>query len=398
MRVNLHRGRMLLSWYATLLIALVGCGGGVETGGTGPTASSYVEGPVTGFGSVIVAAIRFDDTSAKIEDADGNPRNRSELRLGMRLEVEGGAIGNDADGVRSATASRMRIVPDLLGLVTAIESGGTLVSVLGQSVRVTSTTVVEGAAGVAALRVGDIVEVHGFVEASPSVDRYVATRIERRAVMPAAFRVRGLVRDVDPVARTLRIGGQLFDLSASGIPAGLVNGEVVRLTVAAAQSGGRWSVLAAVTEPRRLVDREAAEIEGLITALTSATRFAVNGVAVDASNAVFDDGRAGVQLGARVKVRGRTANGELVASLVELRSDDDAFREGFDLRDVIAALDTTAQTFLVRGVTVFYGTVPPPRFDDGSAADLANGRRVRVRATLSPERTRVIATRIEFIN
>ena len=60
---------------AALGIALTfgACGGGVETGGTG--AGSYVQGPVMGFGSVIVAGVRFDEADAPVEDADGANRS-----------------------------------------------------------------------------------------------------------------------------------------------------------------------------------------------------------------------------------------------------------------------------------------------------------------------------------
>jgi hypothetical protein len=132
----------------------------------------------------------------------------------------------------------------------------------------------------------------------------------------------------------------------------------------------------------------------LITSLVNTMRFAVNGVTVDASAADFVDGSAGVVVGARVKVRGRSVGGVLIAASVDLRSDDDAFNDGVDLRDAITGLNTTTQTFQVRGVTVSYGS--SPRFDNGSEADLANGRRVRVRGLLSQDRTRAIATRIEF--
>jgi hypothetical protein len=67
-----------------------------------------------------------------------------------------------------------------------------------------------------------------------------------------------------------------------------------------------------------------------------------------------------------------------------------------DLREVITDLNIGTQTFRVRGITVFYGN--GPEFRSGSASDLANGRRVRVRGTLSADRTRAIATRIEFEN
>jgi Domain of unknown function (DUF5666) len=383
------------AWLAALAVAA--CGGGVETGGTGPTGSSFVEGPVNGFGSVIVAGIRFDESGATIQDADGTPRDRSELRLGMRVEIAGGAVADDSDGGRSARADRVRIVAELLAPVTAVEAGGALIEVLGQAVRINAATVIDGVAGgVAALRIGDVVEVHGFVDPGLLFDRYVATRVERRSAALAAYRVRGLVRELDTAARTMRIGSQSFDLSAVGLPAGLANGRVVRLVVGTSMTNGRWPVSAITVVSRAPPDSDEAQIEGLVTALSSVTRFDVNGLAVDASTASFVNGTAGIVLGARVKVRGRAAGGVLVADRVELRSEGDVFNEGVDLRDLIASLDTVAQTFSVRGVTVFYGA--SPRYDNGTVADLANGRRVRVRATLAPDRTRLVATRIEFVN
>jgi hypothetical protein len=386
--LSMHRLFSGLRACAVLLL-LASCGGGVETGGTGATGVSYVEGPITGFGSIIVGGVRFDDSNAIVED-NGSGSRREDLRLGMRVEVESGAITDDGSGGRAATATRVRFASDLIGPVTTADAAGLLIGVIGQPVRVTAATVVDGApGGAASLAVGDIVEVHGFA----SADRYLATRIERRSSAPAAFRVRGVVRDLTAASATLGIGSQVFDLSATGVPAGLANGQLVRLTVGTAQVAGRWPVTAIAVEARTIEDRDEAEVEGLVTSFTSTQRFAVNGVNVDASAAAF---KGSVVLGARVKVRGRSVGGEVIASSVEVRSDDDVSGDGIDLRGELANLDTSVQTFQVRGVLVFYGN--GPEFKDGSVADLANGKKVRVRGTLSAERTRVVATRIEFEN
>ena len=247
--------------------------------------------------------------------------------------------------------------------------------------------------GAAGLQLGNVVEVHGL--AAPE-DGYVATRIERRSAAPGSYRIRGQVRDLDVAARTLRIGLQGFDLAATGVPAGLNNNAFVRLAVQTAQVGGRWPVTAITLETRSAGDRDEAEVEGLISAFTSVTRFSVNGVPVDATGANFVDGTAGLREGVRVKVRGRSQGGVVIAASVDIRSDDDAFGEGVDIRDAIVSVDAATLTFTLRGVTVFYGN--NPRFDNGSAADLAPARRVRVRGNVSTDRTRVIATRIEFVN
>jgi hypothetical protein len=383
---------------AALLLAVAACGGGVETGGTGPTGSAYVEGPVSGFGSIIVGGIRFDDSAARIEDADGSARSRDDLRLGMVVEVESGRIGDDGSGGRGGVASRVRLGAQLLGPVTALDVTAGRLFVLGQQVRLTPATVLGSPSGGAgALRLGDIVEVHGFFDVNVLAASYVATRVELRSTTPAAFRVRGVARDVDQNARTLRIGAQQFDLAAIGVPAGLIDGAFVRLVVQTAQVGGRWPVSSAAVETRRLDDRDEAEVEGLITAFTSATRFSVNGVAVNASGAGFPQGNAGLGLGVRIRVKGRVAAATLVANVVELRSDEDAFNEGIELRGTLSGLNRTTATFVLRGVTIFYGTVPPPEYvSPASESGLADRQCVRVRARLDADRTRVLATRIEF--
>ena len=378
---------------STLVLALSACGGGVETGGTG----AYVQGPIVGFGSVIVAGVRFDDSRASIEDPDGSVRRREDLRLGMQVEVESGPIGDDGSGGRVATATRVRLASELLGPVGLIDDANSRLFVLGQLVRLTSATVIDGVPGGAlGLRIDDVVEVHGFF--APVVG-YVATRVERRAAAPASYRVRGLVRDLDAGARTLRVGLQVFDLSVVGVPPGLTNEQFVRLSLQTSQVGSRWRATAIAVEARGAGDRDEAEVEGLVSAFTSAALFSVNGVRIDASGATHVDGSAGLAEGVRVKVRGRSQAGLLIAATVDIRSDDDALLEGVDLRGAVGSVDAAAQTFTLLGNVVFYGgTQPAPRFEGGDASHLAAGRQVRVRGIVGPDRTRVVATRIEFVN
>ena len=397
MTTTKNRVQILLRALAASLL-LAACGGGVETGGTG----AFVEGPVTGFGSIIVAGIRFDESRADVVDADDRPFDRNSLRLGMVVEVESNRPVDDGNGGRNATATRVRLASSLLGPVQAVGLSESRIRVLGQTVRLTPATVLGGLpAGVASLQVNDIVEVHGFLSPPESQSDVIATRIERRASVPVGFRVRGIAHSIDVAARTLRVGLETFDVGGIGLPPGLVDGSsVVRLSVGTApQPGGRWPVQAALVETRRLADRDEAEVEGLITSFTGTTRFTVNGVEVETNNGTsFPDGTAGLAVGARVEVEGRIVGGTLFANRVELRSDDRVFDEGFELRGRMSALNTGVRTFVVRGVTVAYGASPPLRYDGGNEADLADNRCVRVRATLDSDRVRTVAYRIEFIN
>jgi len=165
----------------TLLMSLflVACGGGVESGGTGGNASaSYVSGPITGFGSVIVGGVRFDDSTAAVTDAEGDVRSRDDLKLGMTINVRGTPIAGDG----SSAATSIVVGSAIVGPVSAIDIGAATLTVLGQPVDVLTTTVFDESLGgaLAALSVGDVVEVYALLDTATR--RYSATRIERKAL------------------------------------------------------------------------------------------------------------------------------------------------------------------------------------------------------------------------
>ena len=101
--------------------------------------STYASGPITGFGSIIVNGVRFDDIGASIEDDDGLVRSHDELGLGMRTEVTASAI-TTAAGVASATASSIRVQSAIVGPLEAINTTQAMLTVLGQTVAVVATT------------------------------------------------------------------------------------------------------------------------------------------------------------------------------------------------------------------------------------------------------------------
>jgi hypothetical protein len=372
------------------LLGLVSCGGGVELGGTGGTGSSIV-GPVAGFGSIIVDGVRIEESAAEVRNSEGTVVARESIKLGMVVEVNAGAISDDGSGNRSAIAQTVRIRSELRGPIQSIElPAAPRITVLGQPVAITPTTVVEG--GVNALAVAQVVEVHGAFDLAGQ--RFVATRIEPAAASSLS-RVRGVATGVGASLPRLTIAGQTYDLSTTGLPAGLIEGSFVDLRVEPQPRNGLWVVTRVDVEDRRLPDREQAEVEGRVTAFTSAAQFQVDGVPVDASRASFEG--PAVALGSRVKVRGASVAGVLQASLVRVRAGDgDGGSEAFDLRDVITSVDAASQTFVLRGVTVFYGA-PTVEFRGGSAADLQPSRRVRVRGALDNSGQRVVASRIEFL-
>jgi hypothetical protein len=145
--------------------------------------------------------------------------------------------------------------------------------------------------------------------------------------------------------------------------------------------------------------RPDADVHGLITAFTSATSFTVNDVVVDASSATFPDGQTGVVLGARVHVAGALVSGVLVATEVRV---DDRSRSGtgythrHELHGLVSALDTSAKTFSLRGLTVNYASVT--EWQGLTEAGLANDLKVEVKGALSSDGTQVVARLIKLEN
>lgn len=369
---------------AAALVA--GCGGGVGSGGTG----SFAAGPITGFGSVIVSGVRFDDSTAEVEDLDGTRRSRDDLRLGMTVEIDGTAVSGGA-----ATASRIRYESELSGLVGVVDRAGGSFTLLGQRVTVDDSTVFDEriAGGLDGLASGQPVEVYAVFDTA--AQRYRATRVEPAA--PAlGLRLRGPVAELNTAAQTLRVGATSYSYAgASGVPAGLAVGQFVRLRLEAdLLPVPRWVVRAFGTALRPLADADGVKLEGLITAFGSPASFSVNGRAVDASGAGLGSG-AGLAAGVRVEVEGSLRNGVLRATRVVVRSDADVRDRGFELDGTITAVNGGGASFVLRGVTVNTGR-PDLRYEGGTAVDIVERRHVEVRGVLSADRRSVDATRIRF--
>jgi hypothetical protein len=398
----LHRRTALR--FTTLIgaaLVLVACGGGGSSAPpAGASASSFTAGPITGFGSVIVNGVRFDDSSASISDDDGNSHSRDDLRLGMMAEIEAGSIASDDSGSRS-TARAIRFGSEVVGPVFSVAADGTSLVVLGQTMQVTATTMFDDrmVGGLAGLVPGtSVVEVHGVLDVNTGIFR--ATRIEPK-FNASLYKLRGVVSGIDKTARTFRLGngGETISYAAiaASVPASLDNGQLVRVRLQTTQVAGQWVATRLDGGARRIDDHDEAEIKGTITASTFAEdkMFSVNGIAVDATNATYPKGTAGIVLGAMVEVKGRAVNGIIIATRVSPEDQNDRDRGEFELHGTISAHDPMGMSFALRGITVRYGGAAV-EFRKGSAANLANGRNVEVKGVRSTDGMTLEATRISF--
>lgn len=175
----------------SLLVACSG-GGTVLSGGVGSGGSGVAEGPVSGFGSVIVAGVEYDDTNASVVTENSNGGTEPvEVKLGQRVRIQHS---------KSGVADTIQVLPQLSGTASTAQDGQGVFSMLGQTIQIISTgdaqntaTVLDGLTSVVA---GDEVEVHGnwIFDSSRNHSILIATRIEKLSAAVDPVLVSGVVR------------------------------------------------------------------------------------------------------------------------------------------------------------------------------------------------------------
>lgn len=177
--------------------------GGVGSGGTG-----LAEGFLSGYGSLIVDGVPYDDSNAVFEpEALDGQSSDLEPRLGQRVRL---SLREDG----SIRAVQVR--PQLRGPITRpifTSDGARYIEVLGQLVRVIDqsedgfdTTILEGSQALANLSTGDLLEVHGswLTRAAPETTMLAASRIEKLATLSGPYKLSGKVEGLDD--RSIAIG------------------------------------------------------------------------------------------------------------------------------------------------------------------------------------------------
>ncbi|CAA9386858.1 MAG: hypothetical protein AVDCRST_MAG51-190 [uncultured Ramlibacter sp.] len=326
-RRELHR----LALAAAAALGLPGCGGGgsvvgaigsggtgitggdgIGSGGTGVQVTPAGVGTVDGFGSIIVNGTRFDTDSARFAVADV-----PDLKLGMTVQVQGSISADLRTGVASVVTSAV----DLRGRVEELDVATGTFRVWSSRVYTDGFTVLgEGLAGLADLRDGDWVQIHGLAGKAAKLR---ATRIERPAARGTPI-LTAAVESLQRAAGTFSMGGfpvRFSEAALAGVlPAdGLVDGLLVRVR-GTETAGGLVANSIEAWYPVEPVEGEPLTLGGLVTRIGGLADLLVDGVPVDASSARITGGTAAdLAPGTRVEVAGTTRNGVLVASRLKLR-------------------------------------------------------------------------------
>jgi Domain of unknown function (DUF5666) len=299
-----YRPPIFLMLLAISLSAMLsGCRSGGGSGGSSTTPSTtstpsatttavVSTGPITQFGSVVLNGIEFDTTQAQIRVED-QIVHEDELRIGMRVTVEG---VRDNNGV--ARATRVVFRKNVEGLIDSIDVVNNKLVVLGQTVLVDSLTVIEdraqsSAIALSTLAVGQFVEVSGLVDANGEI---LATRIERKTGFVAGVtevEVRGTLSGLNTNARTFALGALTVNFSTATVVGSLSNGVFVQVRGTQTAPGSIVTATRVTVEDPTVGGAAGTkiEIEGFVTAFTSATVFSVNGQAVTTTTqTVFENG------------------------------------------------------------------------------------------------------------
>lgn len=338
---------------------LMGCGGGgtgvagLSSGGTG----SFTSGTVKGLGSIIVNAVRYDDSTALIERSDGAPVGV--LRPGMVVSVSASSIApaTSANQLPSATATRITYASEWIGKVEAVDLTNQSIIVFGKTLVVPVSAVIEGdARSFSALKAQQYVEIHGYLDTATG--SLLVTRLDVSSQAPANLALSGRVSALDTSARTFMLGSTSISYATlAALPAGLANGVVVRVSIAAVQVSASWS--ATDIQPRQSVltqlkvqDQVESEVEGTVTSVDGASAITVNGsISVDLSHAQV----VGVPaVGAGIEVRGVVVNATLAASRAEVKTDEQLELNEFDFIGTLSGLDLASQSFHLQNILFTY--------------------------------------------
>jgi Domain of unknown function (DUF5666) len=348
-------------WLAISLAAAVsGCGGGTGgtagmpgTGGTGIFAS----GPISGFGSVIVNGVRFDDQEAGVT-IEGQDSARNSLRLGMVVKLQGQRDLGGGLGI----ANRIDVWAIAQGPITAV--AGSQFSVAGMSIQVDGGTVFDGVTAMSAITVGLRVRVWGL-QASTDGSQWTATRVEVSAVPELissglcsmthdGYSMNGFIlatpMDYPPVGSLMRVRGT-----------GLRDGATIAVSEVTSLELSAYAAVRAVVE-----------LSGLVTATLSPQRFMLGNVAVDARLATYQGGSPLVS-GMRVTVKGVWQDSVIEATSIHMED-----RKSLTVAQIDAPIEvfTSIANFVVRGQRCDGSGVA--QIQGGMASDLKVGTKVQV--------------------
>lgn len=375
--VALAAGPALLS-----LLLLSGCGVETKTGsnGTGRTPDSpdptVASGPLNGLGPLEVGGASLQESGTSVLLNTTLRSGTADLRLGMTANANGTASITSGAGFASGAVAQSIVQAP----VTLVDAGTRNLTVLGLNFQTDQNTLFEGVESLAQVVVGDEVEAFGMTR--PGTKLFQATRIIVRR--PATGRVE-LLGTLDSLsAGTAQVQGVSINLASAQVnvtsPTGvatagistLSTGTLARISGTLNPATGALtatSVIASLTPAR--AEGDAVFLEGIVREVPAAGRLRIADLEVDTSGVTLFAGS--VNVGTRVKLRGRMRSGVMRAEVAEIINP--AANIEYSLEGQVADYSTLS-SFTVRGERI---DASQAVFGNGAASNLGAGRTVRVK-------------------
>lgn len=306
----------------------VSCGppGTGGTGATGPEIGIYTQGPISGFGSVIVNGIHFDDTTATVQ-IDGKPASSADLRLGMVATIQGQSGATNTQGTASSIVVWTITQGPIISGSAAPGTSGQF-TVAGITLLTDSSTVFSGIGAAVPAVPGQWVAVWGL-QSSPDALTWRATRVQAlppplmgtgtTTDTPAVMVSSGLVADQGANAS---IGG--VTLNSTGISTqsqGLLQqGELVRVAGTLSSTDNSFLVqdVQSLNPSAAMGLQSLVQMEGIVVSMLTGNRFQLGNIPVDANQASVVPQATQITVGSRVVVKGSSQSGVLMAATIIL--------------------------------------------------------------------------------
>ena len=386
-RISVANKVVVVVTNAIIAAFLMSCGGGggAETkttfGGTGdpnaPADALFASGPLMTVGVAGIAATGLDDRASAIFINTQAGQSFNALKLGMVAEVAG-TIPTTAVSTTAGTATNIVAESAVVGTISAVDVANTRLTVLPLTVQMDQNTIFEGTSSFATMAVGNRIEVYGVPAAESKT--ILATRIiSLPATAATTFEVLGIATSVTAFQFTLQgVSVSMASVSSVITPTGTVAGTTSIVENARVRVIGNYSATSNSISATQIVagiptvrnDNSIIVLDGIVQSINATGRFRLNDTDVDTTAA----NAATVTVGSRVQVKGRKVAGVLTAT--DFRRIAAGERIQFIVQGDIANLVSTAN-FTVRGESINASTAT---FIGGTAANLVNGRTVRIKA------------------
>jgi hypothetical protein len=317
-----------MGWLLLLLLAALqaGCGGGGGEslagggiGGTGITVSSV--GTATAFGSVIVDGVTYDTATAEVfvdkaSMGSGEQALVQNIAVGMVVRVEGRLT---VEG--NAIADRVFFSNDLKGpleSITELDAVSKQAVILGQTILMDDRTVFRNT-DAAAIAVGMVLEVSGFVDESGSINATYINKVADSLLPEDSVEIKGVVQNLDLPSKTFQINLLAIDYSAANL------NELPGLTPATGQLlkvSGKLQAAGLVIAERLEPEEEfgsgvftTVDLEGIITQTVPPSEFGIGRytITVDLETLYKNLESKDLNRGTRAIVRGTLTNRSILA-------------------------------------------------------------------------------------